>query len=312
MSQLDDMRLFVTTLDTGSFTAAADRLGLSKQFISRRVMALEAQLGVRLLVRTTRHLRATDLGRTYAEQARRILQQVEELDQAISGAGQAPRGRLRLTAPMSFGTMHLSPLLARFLADYPQVGIELDLGDRMVDLLGEGYDLAIRIGVLADSSLIARSIAPVETVVCCSPDYLARHPAPATPADLATHECLLYGHGPHVEWKFGGAAAPAVTVRGRFRANNGELMRDAAIRGLGIARLPTFIVGEALAAGTLVTLLDDYRPAATAVHAVYPQHRQSSLLIHTFVDFLARELALPPHLAPQPSARGARRGPHLR
>jgi DNA-binding transcriptional LysR family regulator len=312
MSQLDDMRLFVSTLDTGSFTAAADRLGLSKQFISRRVMALEAQLGVRLLIRTTRHLHPTDLGRAYAEQARRILQQVEELDQAISGAGQAPRGRLRVTAPMSFGTMHLSPLLARFLAAYPQVGIELDLSDRTVDLLGEGYDLAIRIGLLADSSMIARSIAPVELVVCCSPDYLARHRAPETPAELAGHECLLYGHGPHVEWAFGGSATAGVTVRGRYRANNGELMRDAAIRGLGIARLPTFIVGEALATGALVTILDDYRPPATAVHAVYPQHRQSSLLIHTFVDFLRGELALPATDPAQAAAPSAGRGARLR
>ncbi|MGN6381577.1 MAG: LysR family transcriptional regulator [Dyella sp.] len=316
MSQLDDMRLFVATLDTGSFTAAADRLGLSKQFISRRVMALEEQLGARLLVRTTRHLRPTDLGRAYAEQARRILQQVEELDQAITGAEQSARGRLRITAPMSFGTMHLSPLLAQFLATYPQVAIELDLSDRTVDLLGEGYDLAIRIGALADSSMIARSIAPVDLVLCCSPGYLARRPEPTTPAELATHECLLYGHGPHVEWVFGKLTAP-VTVRGRYRANNGELMRDAAIQGLGIARLPTFIVGQALRSGALVTVLDDYRPPVTAVHAVYPQHRQSSVLIHTFVEFLRAELA-PPSARPAPASpaparsRSARRDARLR
>lgn len=311
MSQLDDMRLFVATLDTGSFTAAADRLGLSKQFISRRVMALEEQLGARLLVRTTRHLRPTDLGRAYAEQARRILQQVEELDQAITGAGQSARGRLRITAPMSFGTMHLSPLLAQFLAAYPQVAIELDLSDRTVDLLGEGYDLAIRIGSLADSSMIARSIAPVDMVLCCSPSYLARQGTPATPAELAGHECLLYGHGPHVEWVFGKLAA-SVTVRGRYRANNGELMRDAAIQGLGIARLPTFIVGQALHSGALVSVLDEYRPPATAVHAVYPQHRQSSLLIHTFVEFLRGELTPPPASAVPPASRSARRAARLR
>jgi len=290
MSQLEDMRLFTATLDTGSFTAAAERLGLSKQFISKRVAALEAGLGVRLLVRTTRHLRPTDLGRAYAEQARAILQQVDELDQTVSGASRTPRGRLRITAPMSFGTLHLSPLLPRFLDGFPEAAVELDLSDRVVDLMGEGYDLAIRIGELADSSLIARRLVPAEMVTCCSPAYLKKRKRPRTPADLAAHDCLVYGHGRQVEWRFGGGARD-LAVSGRYRANNGELLRDAAIQGLGIAQLPTFIVGDALRDGRLVTVLDAYRPRMSAVHAVYPQHRQSSLLLHAFVDFLQRALA---------------------
>ena len=290
MSQLEDMRLFVATLDTGSFTAAAERLGLSKQFISKRLIALEAQLGVRLLVRTTRHLRATDLGRAYYEQARTILQQVDELEQAMTGANRSPRGRLRITAPMSFGTMHLSPLLPKFLAEFPQVSVELELSDRMVDLLGEGYDLAVRIGELADSSLVARRIAPVQLVLCCSPDYLKGREPPRTLAELAGHDCLLYGHGPHVEWAFGGEEKSKV-VTGRYRANNGELLRDAAIQGLGITQSPTFIVAPALASGELVTVLDAFRPPPGTVHAVYPQHRQSSMLIHVFVEFLQRSFA---------------------
>lgn len=291
MNQLEDMRLFIATLDQGSFTAAAERLGLSKQFVSKRVGALEAQLGVRLLVRTTRRLRATELGLAYGEQARAIVQQVDDLEQTITGTSRSPRGRLRISAPMSFGTMHLSPLLPTFLAEYPEVSVELELSDRMVDLLGEGFDVAVRIGVLADSSLIARRIAPMQLVLCCSPAYLQARQAPTTLADLATHDCLLYGHGPRVEWTFGGTAQKSLLVSGRYRANNGELLRDAALQGLGIAQLPTFIVAPALARGDLVTVLDAFRPATSSVHAVYPQHRQSSLLVRLFVEFLQRNFA---------------------
>ncbi|HEX7815216.1 LysR family transcriptional regulator [Dyella sp.] len=293
MSQLEDMRLFVDVIDAGSFTGAAEKVGLSKQYLSKRIMALESRLGVRLLTRSTRHLRLTDLGRAYEEQARGILQDVDGLEQRISGSNRTPRGRLRVTAPMSFGTMHLSPVLPKFLLAYPQVSLELDLNDRTVDLIGEGYDLAIRIGSLPDSSLVARVIAPSEIVTCCSPDYLARRGAPQTPAQLGDHACLLYGHGRHVEWQFGGVAPCRVPVIGCLRANNGELVRDAAIGGLGIAYLPMFIAGEAIEAGKLVTILDDYRPVGAAIHAVYPQHRQASLLLQIFVDFLRGVFAAP-------------------
>lgn len=158
----------------------------------------------------------------------------------------------------------------------------------MVDLLGEGFDVAVRIGVLADSSLIARRIAPMQVVLCCSPTCLQARKAPTTLADLATHDCLLYGHGPRVEWAFGGTAQKSLLVTGRYRANNGELLRDAAIQGLGITQLPTFIAAPALARGELVTVLDDFRPLANTVYAVYPQHRQSSLLVRLFVEFLQR------------------------
>jgi DNA-binding transcriptional LysR family regulator len=302
MSQLEDMRIFVETLDAGSFTQAAERLGLSKQFVSKRVMAVEARLGVRLLVRTTRRLRATEPGLAYGERARRILQEVDEAEQSIAHLGAAPRGTLRLSAPMSFGTMHLSPAMPRFLAAYPELAVELELNDRTVDLVGEGYDMAVRIGTLADSSLIARSIAPMEQVTCCSPGYLARKGAPASPAELGRHDCLLYGHGKHVEWHYGvqGKVRP-FAVSGRLRANNGEVVRDAAVAGLGLAYLPTFIVGEALEAGSLVTVLDEHRPPASAVHAVYPQHRQSSLAIRAFVDFLRSTFAAPPRRRGKPA-----------
>lgn len=294
MSQLEDIRIFVATIEAGSFTAAADKLGLSKQFISKRMMALEARLGVRLLIRTTRQLRPTELGLAYYERMLALSQQIDDAEQAISQQNAAPRGILRITAPMSFGTLHLGPLLPRFMQAHPQVSIEMDLSDRTVDLIGEGYDMAVRIGQLADSSLIARSIAPMKLLVCASPDYLARRGTPSAPSELRQHDCLLYGHGKHVEWPFiNHGKRQSISVGGRLRANNGELVRDAAIAGLGLAHLPTFIVAQALDSGALVSVLDDYCPPASAVYAVYPQHRQSSLAVHAFVDFLHASFAAP-------------------
>lgn len=291
MSQLEDMQLFVSVMERGSFTAAAEALGLSKQFVSRRVAALEARLGVRLLNRSTRKLNATALGHSYFERARRILQDVAEADMLVSEQGASPRGALRLAVPMSFGTLHLSTLLPEFMRRYPDVSIELDLSDRTVDLLGEGYDMAIRIGALADSSLIARQLAPMEMVTCASPAYLAQHPAPQTPADLRQHECMLYGHSKAVEWRYWiDGRSQAVPVHGRYRVNNGELVRDAAIAGLGLTMLPTFIVGEALASGELVRVLEHYQVPTTKVYAVYPQHRQASLLVQFLVEYLREAL----------------------
>lgn len=293
MNQLEDMQLFVTTVDAGSFTGAAEKLGLSKQFVSRRVMALEARLGVRLLNRTTRRLHVTDAGREYHARAVRILDAVGDAEQAVSSQGSSPQGTLRVTAPMSFGTLHLGVVLPAFLLRCPAISFELDLNDRTVDLIREGYDMGIRIGRLEDSSLIARPLAPAHVVACCSPTYLQGRGAPATPAELAVHDCLLYGHSRGVEWTFVEDGKPkARPVSGRLLANNGEIVRDAAIAGLGIAWLPTFIVGRALREGRLVTVLDHYASPPVAVHAVYPKHRQVSLAIRAFVDFLGETLVV--------------------
>ncbi|SDV48321.1 LysR family transcriptional regulator [Chitinasiproducens palmae] len=289
--QLEDLRLFVATVDAGSFTAAAEKLGLSKQYVSRRTMALEAEMGARLLNRTTRRLQATELGMTFYGRAMRILAEVAETQEVMANQGATPRGILRISAPMTFGTMHLSPRLPEFLRRHPQVQIELDLNDRAVDLVAEGYDMAIRIGILPDSTLIARRICAVRTVCCASPAYLARHAPPTAPDALAEHACLLYGHAKHVEWPFQrDGRRVVVPLRGQLRANNGEVIRDAAIAGLGIAMLPTFIIDEALARGDLLPVLDGWRVPDGAVHAVYPQHRQSSRLLQAFVDFLREAL----------------------
>ena len=287
MNQLEDMRIFAETVEAQSFTAAAHRLGLSKQFVSKRIAALERRLGARLLLRSTRHLRVTDLGLAYHERAQRILLDVDAAEQMITSQTASPRGVLRLSAPMSFATLHLGPLIPAFMQRHPQVSIELELNDRTVDLIGEGYDMAVRIGALADSSLIARRITAVQLITCASPDYLHRHGMPAMPEQLAAHACLTYGHAGRGEWTFRvGERTRKVSVNGPMRCNNGEMLRDAAIAGLGLTTLPDFIVAAALADGRLLPVLEAFRPEEFAVHAVYPQHRQSSLLVRAFSDFL--------------------------
>lgn len=288
MDLLDDMRIFVTAVDAMSFTGAATRLGLSKQFVSRRISSLEQALGVRLLLRTTRRLAVTDLGRIYYERARRILDDVEAANLAVSSQGERPRGNLRVSAPMSFGTMFLNSVIPSFLTTYPDVTIELELNDRTVDIIAEGYDVAVRIGALADSSLIGRTIAPMRMVTCASPRYLEAHGTPQTPEGLREHALLPYGHSQRVSWNFQRDGRPVdIPVSGRLRVNNGELARDAAVAGLGLTWLPVFIVAPALLSGQLVTVLDDFAPTASAIHVVYPQHRQASLVIRAFSDFLA-------------------------
>lgn len=291
MNPFEDMRLFTQVLESGSFTAAADQLGVSKQFISRRIMALEARLGVRLLNRSTRRLDITPLGHAYHEAALRLLGEVEQVEQSIAGQQGQPRGTLRLSAPLSFAVEHLSGLFPLFMQRYPQVCVEVDLSDRSVDLLAEGFDLALRIGELEDSSLIARRIAEVERVWVCSPGYVAERGTPENPAALAGHACLPYGHGRTSQWRFErDGKVELIPVTGRLRANNGEVLRDAAIAGLGITYLPLFIVKDALADGRLTRVLDLWRPPSLALSALYPQHRQGSRAVQVLVEFLREQL----------------------
>ncbi|MGE8316761.1 MAG: LysR family transcriptional regulator [Pseudomonas putida] len=291
MNPYEDMRIFAQVMEAGSFTAAADRLGMSKQSVSRRLMQLEERLGVRLLNRSTRRLDATPLGQHYYQSALRLLGEVQQVEHDISGQAQALRGTLRLSAPLSFAMSHLGCLLTEFLQLHPQLDVEVDLSDRAVDLIGEGYDLALRIGGLEDSSLIARRIASVERVYCASPAYLQARGVPLKPEDLAGHDYLPYGHSRQVQWQFRqGGKAQAIQVTGRMRANNGELLRDAAIAGMGVTYLPTFIVGQALADGRLVNVLEEWTPPALQLSAVYPQHRQVARPVQEFVSFLRERL----------------------
>lgn len=291
MNPFEEMRIFAQVMESGSFTAAADKLGLSKQFVSRKLMELEQRLGVRLLNRSTRRLDVTPLGQRYYEAALRLLSEIEQVEQGISGQTSEPRGTLRLSAPLSFAVAHLGSLLPLFLQRYRDVSVEVDLSDRSVDLLGEGYDLALRIGVLEDSTLIARRIATIERIFCASPAYLAQHGHPTRPEDLGGHDCLPYGHGRQVQWRFAGGGKPLVLeVGGRMRANNGELLRDAAIAGMGITYLPTFILWDALKEGRLVQVLKGFETAPLTLSAVYPQHRQSSRPVQALIEFLREHM----------------------
>lgn len=289
MDRLDSMRSFTAVVDFGSFSAAADRRGLPRSTVSKQIRALETDLGVQLLNRTTRRVAPTDAGRAYAERCRAILADIDEADRSVAAVTDTPRGELRLNAPLSFGILHLGPALADFSAQNPAVEIDLSLGDRLVDPIEEGFDLVIRIAELDDSSLIARKLCTARRVLCAAPDYLKAHGVPATPKEVSTHHCLLYGSGPTAgRWRlFGEDRDHTVDVSGPVRANNGDVLREAAIGGLGIALLPTFIVGNALQSGELVTLLDETPPASLPVSAVYPPNRHLSAKVRALIDFLA-------------------------
>lgn len=297
MDKLDDMMAFIKVVEARSFTAAGARLGLSKSVVSRRIAELEDRLGARLLNRTTRKLSLTEIGQAFYERCARIVADVEEAERAVGDLHGAPRGRLRVNAPVSFGRLHLAAAIVAFIERYPAIEIDVDLNDRYVDLLEDGYDLAVRVGRLRDSSLVARKLAPSRRAVVASPDYLERHGTPETPADLAQHNCLLYTNIPTAEqWQFAdGDGAYSVKVSGRMRANNGDLACAAAVAGLGIAVLPTFLCGAALGAGDLTALNLPLKTTETGVYAVYPQNRHLSSKVRAFVDFLAARFGPSPY-----------------
>ncbi|WP_193367402.1 LysR family transcriptional regulator [Pelagibius marinus] len=289
MIRLDAMEIFAEVVEAEGFSAAARNLGVSKSAVSKQVARLEDGLGVRLLNRTTRRLSLTEAGTTFYEACRRVLDAAEAAERAVSNLSAAPRGLLKLNAPMSFGFLHLARAIPEFHARFPQITIDMAMNDRFVDLVEEGYDLALRIGDLRDSSLVARRVAPARSVLCASPDYLARRGRPERPEDLRDHDCLLYTHNAQVrEWTLHGPGGmQKVKVDGPLLANNGDALCGAALGGLGIARLPTFIVGQHLRNGHLQALLPAFPVPEQGIHAVYPHSRNLSVKVRVFIDFLA-------------------------
>jgi DNA-binding transcriptional LysR family regulator len=295
-TDLVDVLAFVRVAETGSFARAAERMGLSKPVLSRRVARLEQQLGARLLTRTARGAQPTDIGAAYYARAANILAELDAAEEVVAEAVTQVAGPIRLTAPLSFGIRHLAGALSEFAAAYPKVELDIVLEDRTVDLAEGGYDLAVRIGQLKDSALIARRIAPIRRVVVASAAYLARRGRPASPADLAGHDVLLYAYD---QWRFR-VNDDWETVRAApvMRSNNGDMLLAAAVAGLGIAMLPTFIAGPALAAGTVEPLLLDYPLDEGALHAVMPPGRATTARVRALVDFLVQRFGPEPSWDP--------------
>lgn len=283
------LAVFAKVADLKSFTRAAEALGLSKSAVSKHVAGLEERLGARLLQRTTRRLHLTEVGTALFERAQRIVAEVEEAELAVTRLSAEPRGTLRVSAPMSFGVRHLGPVLADFMVQYPALHVDLALNDRMVDIVEDGFDLAIRIAKLPDSSLIARKLCPGRRVVCASPDYWRRHGAPTTPADLKNHNCLMYTYLlSQSELRFEGPEGPlTVPVAGTLHSNNGDILRQAALAGIGFYFAPTFLVGDDVRAGRLERALPAYDDTSLSIYAVYPHNRHLSAKVRAFIDFLA-------------------------
>lgn len=298
MGRFDDISTFVQVVDGGSFTTAAERLSIAKSAVSRRVADLESRLGAQLLQRTTRRLHLTETGRDFYERAVRILADLEEAELIVSQAHGRLRGTLRVAAPLTFGVRHLGPAIRDFAIRHPEIEFDIDFNDRQIDLIHEGFDLGVRIARLADSTLVARKLAPVRLVVSASPAYLSRVGMPATPSDLVSHRCLCYtlASEPRV-WRYRApdGSAGSVKVASGIRANNGDFLLDAAIAGQGILLSPTFICHEALANGRLVSLLTGYRWSDVAAYALYPRTRHLSVRVRAFVDFLVSRFSGGPY-----------------
>lgn len=296
MDRLTSLTVFVRTVELGSQAAAAAELGLSRTMLGRHLQALEQRLGARLINRTTRKQSLTEAGLAFFTRASAALHELEAAERSVSSLQVEPRGVLRLNAPMSFGARHLAAAIAAYAERHPLVRVEMVLNDRVVDLVEEGYDLAIRIGRLADSSLIARRLAPCRLVLCASPRYLERHGVPQRPADLARHNCLLYSYSAERnQWSFRmGGTEETVAISGNLVANNGDAVVTAALAGQGIVLQPTFIVGDALRAGTLVRLLPGHEIPSLDIHAVYPHPRNLSPKVRSFVDFLVERFSRRP------------------
>lgn len=288
MDKFQEMRAFVTVVDKGSFVRAADALELSKTAVSRLVGELEARLGTRLLHRTTRKLSLTPEGEVFHERCRQLLAEVTAAEAELTAHAGEAVGRLRLNVPVTFGLLHLAPLWPAFMALHPKVELDITLADRLVDLVDEGYDAAVRIARLQPSSLISRRLSSTRLVLCASPEYLRRHGAPTHPAELAQHAVISYtllSMGDR--WEFEGPAGPvSAMVSPRMRTNSGDTCCAAALQHQGIVLQPTFLVGPHLASGALVEILPAYRSLDLGVHAIYPTRKHLTPKVRALIDFL--------------------------
>ena len=299
MSELDDIRSFIAVAESGGFGRAADHLGLAKSVVSRRISRLEADLGTRLLSRTTRGVAATEAGLEFKARGERILADLVEARESVAQQAGGVAGRLRLSMPLTFGNHHVAPVLGELASRHPRLEIDVEASDRYVDLIGERFDAAIRIGTLKDSSLVARRIAPVHTVVLASPRYLAEKGRPASPSDLAENECLLYTGTSSPDWTFRvGKRRVAIRPAGRLRSDSGDTLLDWAKAGLGIVALPTFIASDAIRDGSLVPLLWEYPMQEHALYVVRPPGAYVPGKVRVLIDLLVERFGGSPYWDP--------------
>jgi DNA-binding transcriptional LysR family regulator len=293
MDLLSGMRLFARVVETGGFTTVARESRTSQPTISRTIAALEAHLGVRLLNRSSRAVTLTDEGRQFYERARAALEAVAEAEGSVGRRRSEPSGLLRLGTPVAFGRLHVAPLIPRFLERHPAVAVELVMNDGFVDLVGEGLDLAVRVGNLADPSLVARTIGMTRRVTVAARSYLEQFGIPASPGDLAQHDCVIYTRlATGQRWHFEGSDGPVrVAVRGRFSADNSEAVREAVIGGAGIAVLPVWLFKDEIDRGLVQLILEQFEPTPLPIHAVYPSRRLLSAKVRAMIDFLSAEFA---------------------
>lgn len=294
MDRLASMQVFVATADAGSFSEAARRLAMSPSMVTKHVEALERRLGTRLLHRSTRRLVLTEAGADYRDRCRYLLAEVDEIEAGVSTDRLEPRGLLRVSVPVSFGVRHIAPLLPDYGRRYPAVTVELGLNNRFVDLVEEGWDVAIRFGTLTNSALIARRLGTSRMVVCATPEYLAAHGKPRTVADLAQHNCLRYapaGVSSAMPWQFRGPYGPVtLEVRGNLLASDPSVLHAAALSGQGMLFEPTFLVGEDLANGRLIEIVLDQIPLSIPIHAIWSPGRRLSSKVRSFVELLAEHM----------------------
>lgn len=293
MDTLEAMRVFVAVVERNGFSAAAEALGISTAAVTRHIAALENRLSTRLLHRTTRRVSPTSAGTGYYQRCVQLLAEFDALEASIGDQALQPSGHLRINAPVSYGIARLAPLLAGYRARYPQVHLDLALSDRLVDMVEEGFDLAIRITRTPSPSLIARKLADTTIILCASPAYLAAHGTPQRAEQLSDHECLAYSYWASGDsWPLQGPdGAISVAVSGGLRANNGDVLREAAIAGLGIIAQPDFIVADALADGRLQRILPDYGLASIGVYAMYASRSHLAPKVRSFIDYLLEQLA---------------------
>jgi len=298
MDRFENMGAFIRIVEAGSISGAADRLGVAKSAISRRLKELEEHLGVELFHRTTRRMNLTDTGRAFYHQSVRILEDVLETELATSQAHGTLKGSLKIALPSTFGLMHMGSAINEFLQAHPQIEFNLDFNDREVDLIQEGFDLAIRIANLPDSSLIARRLAPIQTVMCASPVYLEQMGIPQSPDELGEHQCLVYSLLRDFEyWHLTDSSGKEIKtkIHPYLKASTGEFLKDAAVEGRGITLLPSFIAYKEIERGALVQILKEYKLPQMDAYAIYPQTRHLSQRVRAFVDFLIKRFEGTPY-----------------